>query len=88
MNMVACIVIFTLGLLSDHILGELAYTFIPARIAYALVPNLQFFWLADALTMERVIPLIYMGKVIGYAVFYQAAILCLGTLVFSRRELS
>ena len=88
MNMVACLVIFILGLLSDHILGELAYTFIPARIAYALVPNLQFFWLADALTMERVIPLTYMGNVIGYALLYQAAILCLGTLFFSGRELS
>jgi len=88
MNMVACTVIFIMGLLSDHILGELACTFIPARIAYALVPNLQFFWLADALTMGRVIPLTYMGNVIGYALLYQAAILCLGTLIFSGRELS
>ncbi|MCK4325897.1 hypothetical protein KAW55_04005 [bacterium] len=88
MNMVTCMVIFILGLLSDHILGELAYTNVLARIAYAVLPNLQFFWLADALTMESIIPWSYVVNVIGYAVFYQAAIICLGTLVFSSRELS
>ena len=88
MNVVLCFAVFMLGLLSDYMFGELAQVNMLARIAYGILPNLQIFWLADALTMDRVIPIGYILHSMAYAVLYQVAIVSLAVVAFSARELS
>lgn len=88
MNIVLCFAVFMLGLLSDYMFGELAQTNMLARIAHGALPNLQIFWLADALTMDSVIPMSYIGYSLVYAVLYQAAIMCVAMISFGSRELS
>ncbi len=88
MNIVLCFAVFILGLLSDYMFGQLAQVNMLARIAYGALPNLQMFWLADALTMDSVIPMGYILYSMVYAVLYQAAIVSLAVVAFSARELS
>lgn len=45
----ACLGVFLLGLISDYVFGRLALTYSWAGIGRALVPNLQIFWISDAI---------------------------------------
>lgn len=58
------------------------------RVAYAIVPDFQVFWLADALTQKREIPFSYFAAVLPYGVLMIAASLAIATLLFQRREVS
>lgn len=58
------------------------------RVAYAVVPDFQVFWLADALTQKREIPFSYFAAVLPYGVLMIAASLAIATLLFQRREVS
>lgn len=59
------------------------------RVAYAVVPNYQIFWLADAITQGRAIPLDYLlGLAVPYGVLVIVASLALATVLFQRREIS
>ncbi len=88
MNIVLCFTMFLLGLLSDYMFGELAQTSILGRIAYGILPNLQVFWLADALSMDIIIPMWFIGYSFAYASMYQSAVVCLAVVAFGTRELS
>lgn len=84
-----CTGIFLLGLMSDYLFGRRAETGSWwASIVYAVVPNWQLFWLADALENGKVIPWTYVGRAFGYVVGYLGASLALALLLFEDRELS
>jgi hypothetical protein len=59
-----------------------------ARVGYAALPNFQTFWMADALSEDnkKGLPIGYLGRAAGYAAFYQAAMLCLAAMLFTKRE--
>lgn len=59
-----------------------------ARFAYAVVPNWQMFWMADALQGTKTIPAAYVGRAFLYMACYLAAALALALLLFEDRELS
>ena len=82
----ACIGIFLLGLISDYVFGRFAETRIWARIGRFLVPNLQVFWISDAIYEGSEVPLKYV--IIGslYALCYTTAILSLAIALFQRRQ--
>jgi hypothetical protein len=82
----ACIGIFLLGLISDYTFGRFAETEIWARIGRFLVPNLQVFWISDAIYEGSEVPLKYV--IIGslYALCYTTAILSLAIALFQRRQ--
>ena len=82
----ACVAIFILGLLSDHMFGRFIETNVFARIPYALIPNMQVFWVADAVVAGQVIPGGYLLAVTQYGVLYQIAALAICVLLFERRE--
>jgi len=82
----ACIGIFLLGLVSDYAFGELAKTQIWAKICYFLVPNLQIFWIADAIYESSEVPVKYIVISASYALCYTAAILLLAIALFQRRQ--
>ena len=85
-TLAGCIGIFLLGLISDYAFGRLAQTHLWAKIGRFLVPNLQIFWISDAIYEESVVPLKYIIISASYALCYTAAILALAIALFQRRQ--
>lgn len=59
----------------------------PAALAgWSVVPNIQSFWLIDAITQGHAIPLRYVGLVLVYTLVQIAGLLALAVMLFQRRE--
>ena len=82
----ACMGIFFLGLVSDYAFGRFAETHLWAKIGRFLVPNLQIFWISDAIYEGSVVPLKYILISASYALCYTIAILLLAIALFQRRQ--
>lgn len=82
----ACIGIFLLGLISDYVFGRFAETELWAKIGRFLVPNLQVFWISDAIYEESAIPLKYILIGASYALCYTSAILLFAIAIFQRKQ--
>jgi ABC-2 type transport system permease protein len=82
----ACIGIFLLGLVSDYTFGRFAQTSIWARVGRFLVPNLQIFWISDAIYEGSEVPLKYILLSASYALCYTTAILLAAIALFQRRQ--
>jgi len=82
----ACVGVFLLGLISDYTFGRFAETKIWAKIGRFLVPNLQIFWISDAIYEGSEVPLKYIIISASYAVCYTAAILLFAIALFQRRQ--
>ena len=82
----ACIGLFMLGLVSDYTFGRLADTHLWAKICYFVVPNLQIFWISDAIYEGSVVPIKYVLITAFYAIGYTTAILALAIALFQRRQ--
>ncbi len=85
-TLAGCVGLFLLGLVSDFVFGRPAQEHLWAKICYFIVPNLQIFWISDAIIEESRIPLSYILVSASYAVCYSAAILALAVAVFQRRQ--
>ncbi|MCK4292895.1 MAG: hypothetical protein KAY65_06840 [Planctomycetes bacterium] len=57
-----------------------------ARVARCVVPNLQVFWISDAIYEEKPVPPIYIAIGASYALCYTAGILALAIALFQRRQ--
>jgi ABC-2 type transport system permease protein len=82
----ACVGVFLLGLVSDYAFGRLAEVYAWAWIGRSLVPNLQVFWISDAIYEGSVVPLKYILISGLYAAGYTTAILALAVALFQRRQ--
>jgi hypothetical protein len=82
----ACIGIFLLGLISDYTFGRFAETELWAKIGRLLVPNLQIFWISDAIYEGSEVPLKYILISASYALCYTIGILALAVAFFQRRQ--
>jgi ABC-type transport system involved in multi-copper enzyme maturation permease subunit len=82
----ACIGVFLLGLINDYTFGRFAQTHLWAKIGRYLVPNLQVFWISDAIYEGSDVPLKYILIVGAYALCYTAGILSLAVALFQRRQ--
>lgn len=60
----------------------------PARIAWSVIPNVQFFWLVDAVTQNHPITARYLVLATGYAASHLTILLALGVVLFQTREIS
>ncbi len=76
------------GLISDYAFGRFAEQNLAAAALYAVIPNWQLFWTADALSHRGSIPLSYSATVAAYALFYLAGVLLVGILLFRGKEIS
>jgi hypothetical protein len=84
-----CSALFMIGLMSDYIFGRSAdHGSIIARICYAVVPNWQQLWLADALESGRSIPWNYVWNAFVYMACYLGAVLAVALVLFEDRELN
>ena len=79
---------FMAGLASDPLLGPRLPGSIAARAAYALLPNVQAFWLVEALDAAPAIPPAYFLAAAAYAAAWSTAVLALGCLSFHKLEIS
>ena len=82
----ACVGVFLLGLVSDWVFGTLAKTHLWAKICYFAIPNLQVFWISDAIYEESTVPLKYLLIGATYAICYTGGILALAVALFQRRQ--
>lgn len=85
-TLAGCIGIFLLGLVSDYTFGRFAQMHLWAKIGRYLVPNLQIFWISDAIYEGSEVPLKYIVITASYALCYTAAILALAIALFQRRQ--
>jgi hypothetical protein len=84
-----CTGFFLLGLVSDYVFGRPAAEGLWwGRLLYALTPNWQQFWLADALEGTKSIPWSYVGVAAGYMLAYTTAALGAAWWLFEDRELA
>jgi len=81
-----CIGIFLLGLISNYVFGRFAEAHLSAKICYFLVPNVQVFWISDAIYEEQPVPFKYVVIGVFYAFSYTTAILALAVASFQRRQ--
>jgi ABC-2 type transport system permease protein len=81
-----CIGVFLLGLVSDYIFGRFADTHLWAKIGRFALPNLQVFWISDALFEGSTVPFKYVLISGYYALCYIAAILFIAIALFQRRQ--
>lgn len=88
-TLAVCSGIFLVGLVADYLFkGAADGGAWWAKVAYAVTPNWQQFWLADALEGNKRIPWSYVGKAAAYLVAYLGAALSVALALFEDRELN
>lgn len=93
MTLLVCLAFLVLGLISDYVFGfgaSSAESAVASRLlsaAYHVLPNIGFFWIADAIADRRGVPVQYVAQATGYGVVYIVAALLVATALFQRREL-
>jgi len=88
-NLCISTVLFVLGLMSSYLFQpEAGSMSIIKSICYALLPNWQMFWLADALATRKTIPLEYLGYAALYVVLYIGLCSMWAVLVFQDKEIA
>jgi hypothetical protein len=83
-----CAGFFLGGLMADYFLGPHLADSFAARLAYAALPNVQAFWLLDALDVAAHVPAAYAAGCAAYAAAWSAAVLALGLASFRSLEIS
>jgi hypothetical protein len=73
-------------MMSDYLFGRHAATSSVAAALYAIVPNWQHFWMADALHLEETIPVRYLLAAAAYAGLYLLGVLGFGIVFFRHTE--
>lgn len=86
LTLTGCITLFLLGLISDWVFGRFADEHIWAKIGSIVTPNLQVFWVSDAIYETGVIPPQYLLQAGSYTLLYTAGILALSIALFQRRQ--
>lgn len=87
-NLSVSSVLFFLGLISDYFLADKAGSFSLYTLLYALIPNWQFFWLADALASKRAIPWSYVTWASLYIVLYMGVCSIIAVTLFNDKEVA
>lgn len=72
---------------NDYLFIEPSKVNWPARAAWSVAPNLQFFWLVDAITQGNKIPARYLALIAGYTAVQVAGLLAVGVMLFQTRDL-
>lgn len=84
-----CTGFFVVGLMSDYLFGiRSEHGQWWATISYAVLPNWQLFWMADALDQGKAIPWSYVLHAFAYTAAYLGAVLAVALVLFEDRELS
>lgn len=87
-NLLFCFSLFFLTMTSDYFFGRFADTNILCKTIYSLLPNLQFFWVADAFLQNNAIPAKYVMITLLYSSLSVGAALAVSWVLFSEREIA
>lgn len=90
-NLSICTIVFFLGLVSSYLFQrETDSEFLNAIFAfcYAILPNWQFFWLADAVAVNRPIPFSYVVDSAFYIVLYVTICSMWAVAIFQNKEIA
>ena len=87
-NLIFCMAIFFIGMTTDYFFGRFADSNIVCKILYTSLPNLQFFWTADAFLKSNTIPASYIALTSLYSFIYVPVALTISWFLFNEREIS
>ncbi len=90
-NLCVCTIFFFLGMISSFLFQRETGSMILDGILmglYAVFPNWQFFWLADAIASDRAIPVAYVVKAFIYVALYMLLCSIWAVVIFQRREIA
>ncbi len=86
LTLIACLCVFMLGLISNYMFGRFADSNIFAKIAYFTLPNIQVFWISDAIYEKSMIDAGYIGICAAYGLCFSGAMLALAIGLFQTRQ--
>lgn len=86
LTLLFCVGAFLIGLISDFVFVRNADEHLWAKVGAIITPNLQVFWISDAIYEGSVIPADYILSSAYYAALYIAAILLLAIAMFQNRQ--
>lgn len=87
-NMVVCSLIFISGLVSNYFIGQYTEHNLICKLFYAIIPNWQFFWMADALASNQTIPFSYIILAGVYIVLYMIFCSIWAMFIFMNKEIN
>jgi ABC-2 type transport system permease protein len=70
----------------DYVFARATKINVPLLAVWGMVPNFQFFWLIDAVSQNRPLPLGYVTLGAGYALMQIVAFLSLAVVLFQKRD--
>ncbi|MFM8577917.1 MAG: hypothetical protein ACKOCN_03845 [Planctomycetaceae bacterium] len=85
-TLLICLGFFLVGLIGEYLLSIVVKGQTWIRPLAAVVPNLQFFWPADALTQGSTITIGYLATVTTYAALLVVATMCVAVILFQKRD--
>ncbi|MBW8015299.1 MAG: ABC transporter permease subunit [Planctomycetes bacterium] len=86
LTLVFCVGAFLMGLISDFVFSRNADEHWWAKVGEVVTPNLQVFWISDAIYEGSDIPASYIIDSGVYTAFYAGAILLLAIAMFQKRQ--
>lgn len=90
-NLCVCTVVFFMGLVSSYLFQRQTDSEIVNVIfstMYAILPNWQFFWLADAIAVQRTIPYSYIIDAAIYVILYVVILSMWAVALFQNKEVA
>ena len=87
-NLTTCSVLFFLGLISKYVSTRLLGGGVMGDLLSAILPNWQYFWMADALAAHTHIPLRYLGWALLYSIIYGGFWSVWAMALFNDREVA
>ena len=90
-NLCVCTVVFFLGLVSSYLFQRQTdpeFVNLIFSTLYAVLPNWQFFWLADAIAIQRNIPISYIADAAVYVVLYVLILSMWAVAIFQNKEVA
>ena len=87
-NLTICTVIFLVGLVSKFFALQIFGDTVAGSFFRALLPNWQYFWMADPIEARIQIPVSYLGWSLVYVLFYIAFWTLLAMAFFNEREIA
>lgn len=70
----------------DYVFSRPTRTNPLARAAWSVAPNMQFFWLVDAITQSHPVPVRYVWTLAAYCALHTLALLSLAVILFQKRD--
>lgn len=87
-NLTSCSILFFLGLISQYVSTHWLGGGFSGDLFSAILPNWQYFWMADALAAHTQIPLRYLGWALVYSIIYGGFWAVWAMVLFNDREVA